>query len=201
MFHGLFRPKRVKVLGFEFSGVVGDQAMMLGDLIEATLCSRMPVWNFAAYAEYKCLPEIGNTKWAWSHKKPVNLGYQEAAAMPLASLTALLFLRKKGNIQRGQAVLIYGASGSVDSYAVQLAKHFGAEVTGVCGTDNIDVVKDLSADHVNGYMKDKFARHEYSYDIVFDSVAKCPRSRCRKLLKKNGRYFTTFQSAQHPNRS
>jgi NADPH:quinone reductase-like Zn-dependent oxidoreductase len=115
--------------------------------------------------------------------------YDEAAAVPIGATTALRMLRK-GNIQRGQKVLIYGASGSVGTYAVQLAKYFGADVTGVCSTSNIDMVKSLGADHVIDYTKEDFSSREERYDVIFDTLAKFPKSEYSKVLKPKGTYVT-----------
>jgi NADPH:quinone reductase-like Zn-dependent oxidoreductase len=140
--------------------------------------------NFGAYAEYKCLPEG-----AMVEKKPANVTFEEAAALPIGATTALRLLRK-GNIRRGQKVLIYGASGSVGTYAVQLAKYFGAEVTGVCSTSNLEMVKSLGADQVIDYTKDNLSWAEGQYDVIFDTVAKFPKSQYSQLLKQNGIYVS-----------
>ena len=181
-----FNGPRNPVLGMEFAGDVesiGNQVtrFKIGDPVFASTEFRM-----SAHAEYCCMPE----KSAMSIK-PVNMSYEEAAPVSNAGLTALINLRK-GNIQKGHEVLIYGASGSVGTYAIQIAKDLGAVVTAVCSTSNLELVQSIGADKVIDYSKIDFTEMGKQYDIIFDAVGKIPYPKRRVALKKSGKYLTAM---------
>ena len=182
-FNGLLKPRH-PILGQELAGEIesigrdvtrfkpGDQVFGFD--------------MFGAYAEYKCMPENGALA-----IKPTNMSYEDAASIPNGALTALPFLRDKGKIQSGQTVLIYGASGSVGAAAVQLARYYGAVVTGVCSTTNLEWVKSLGADWVIDYIREDFTKNSKTYDIIFDTVGKRSFSKCKDSLTDEGIFLTT----------
>jgi NADPH:quinone reductase-like Zn-dependent oxidoreductase len=184
IFAGLFKPTRVKILGFEVSGVIEEigknvRSFKKGDSVFAD-CG----FKFGGYAEYKCFPENDSIV-----LKPSNITFEEAAAIPVGGLTALRFLKQTG-IKTGQNILIYGASGSVGTFSIQIARYFGAHVTAVCSTSNIDLVKSLGADKVIDYTREDFTKSGSQFDIIFDAVGKTSKSVCKSLLKPGGKYIS-----------
>ncbi|WP_017314880.1 NAD(P)-dependent alcohol dehydrogenase [Mastigocladopsis repens] len=178
------------ILGFDLSGEVvevGSQVTRFkpGDAIYGNVGLLG-----GAYAELAAIPEKSTAL------KPINMSYEEAASLPVTALTALQSLRDLGNIQPGQSVLVNGASGGVGIFAVQIAKALGVQVTAVCSTKNIELVKSLGADRIIDYTQQDFTQDSAQYDIVLDAVAKQSFSSCRKVLKPNGIYVTTLPSIE-----
>ena len=181
-----FRSPKINILGAELAGEIESVGKDVKKFKAGDQVFAYPGHHGGGYAEYTCMGEDSAIA-----IKPVNLTYEEAAAVPFGGNTALNFL-KQANIKDGQKVLIYGASGSVGTYAVQLAKYFGAEVTGVCSTSNIDLVKSLGADKVIDYTKEHFNKNDEIYNVIFDAVGKSSFSDCMESLQKEGFYLQTL---------
>lgn len=187
LYNGLFKLKR-NVLGHEFSGVVESigksvTQFKVGDAVFGTTGD-----GAGAHAEFVAVPADGIIV-----RNPDTIPHEKAAALPVGALTALYFLQQ-ANIKKGQKVLIYGASGSVGTYAVQLAKHFGAEVTAVCSGANVELVRSLGADKVIDYQKEDFTTQTDTYDMVFDAVGKASFSKSKNALKLKGTFLTVAMS-------
>ncbi len=193
LYNGLFRPKRITVLGFDLAGEVEAIGKNVKRFKPGDRVFAWTGFGFGAYAEYKCMPESGKPMDGMMELMPAGMTYEEAAAVPSGGITALSFIRK-ANVRAGQKVLVYGASGSVGTYAIQLARHFGAEVTGVCSTANLEMVKSLGADKVIDYTKEDFTGNGETYDLVFDAVGKSSRSRWKRSLTKGGIYISVMSS-------
>ena len=188
LYLGLIKPTRIKILGTEFAGEIvfvgkevthyqpGDQVYGYTGL------------GLGTYAEYMCLPEKQSGIAGVLAQKPANLTYEEAAAVPFGGLEALHSLRKT-NIQLGQKVLILGAGGSIGTYAVQLAKHYGAEVTGVDKPGKLEMIRSIGADHVIDYTREDFTKNGQMYDFILDTAGKSPFPRSLRSLKENGTYL------------
>jgi len=190
---GIRKPKRT-VLGMELAGVIEALGRNVTRFKKGDSVFSFVGFGFGAYAEYKCLPENGaRAEDGLVALKPVNMTFAEAAAATGGALTALRYMRN-GRICPGQKVLIYGASGCLGTFAVQLAKHFGAEVTGVCSTVNLELVKSLGADKVIDYTTTDFMENGERYDFIFDAVAKASRSRSKRSLKKKGIFLSAHDA-------
>ena len=188
--------KLKKIPGHELAGIVEAVGKDItsfkeGDHVFGTTTGL----RFGANAEYVCIPEEGRNMVAG---KPANVSFGEAAAIPIGGLTALQILRS-GKIRKGDRILINGASGSVGTYGVQLAKYFGAHVTGVCSSKNLDLVRSLGADEVIDFTKEDFTKNGEIYDVIFDTVRKLKRSRCRRSLTKDGIFLSTWALTKESN--
>lgn len=193
---GLFKPKK-KILGHELSGTVEKigknvTKFNVGDNVFGTTT----MLKTGSYAEYICIPQ------KWKHGvialKPKSLNYSEAAALPIGAMTAI-YLLEKANLEKGQNVLIYGASGSVGSYALQIANQKEAKVTVVCSASNFEMVKSLGAEHLIDYKKDDYSKSNEKFDIIFDAVGKTTKSKAKKVLKSSGVFVSVKMITKEKN--
>lgn len=196
LYAGFLKPKRITILGQELAGEVVEvgrnvTSYKVGDQVFGTTG-----FGFGAYAEYICLPEKPGDAQGTLAPKPTNLTYEEAAAVPTAGFEALHFLRK-ANIQSGKKVLIIGAGGSIGTFAMQLARHFGAEVTGVDSPEKLELIRSLGADHVIDYTKGDYTSAGKIYDVIIDVVGKGAVARRLNLLKDGGYYFLAYAGLSH----
>jgi NADPH:quinone reductase-like Zn-dependent oxidoreductase len=186
-----FKKPRIKILGIDLAGeieAIGKDVKLFkaDDHVFGS-----PGTKFGGHAEYVCVPENGPLA-----IKPADLSWEKAAAISLAGNTALFFIRDLAKIQAGQKILIHGASGAIGTYAVQLAKYYGAEVTGVCSSTNAEMVKSLGADMVIDYTKEDFTKSDERYDFVFDVVGKTTFSQCKGILKPKGIYLENMMEVK-----
>jgi NADPH:quinone reductase-like Zn-dependent oxidoreductase len=186
-----FKKPRIKILGIDLAGEIESigknvKLFKAGDHVFGSTGTKM-----GAHAEYACVPEDGALA-----MKPANMTWEEAAAISLAGNTALFFIRDLAKIQSGQKILIHGASGAIGTYAVQLARYYGAEVTGVCSTSNAEMVKSLGADKVIDYTKEDFTKSIERYDFVFSVVGKTTFSQCKGILNPKGIYLENWMETK-----
>lgn len=191
LFNGVFRPKKVKILGFELAGTIEEVGSEITKFKKGDNVFAFCGYKFGAYAEYKVLSINEEVE-----LMPSNFTFEEAAVLPLGTLTALKFLRKAG-IKENQNILIYGASGSVGTYAIQLAKYFNTTVTAVCGPTNLDLVKSLGADKILDYTTQDIYKIEDKFDIIFDAVGKISKTNSKKILNSKGKYVSVSGSAKN----
>lgn len=184
LFMGLTKPNN-SIAGTGFAGVVESVGAEVTLFKKGDKIFGENITTFGTHAEFVCVPEDGVIA-----KLPANLTYQEAAPVCDGALTSINFLKNLGEIKPGQKVLINGASGSLGTSAVQIAKYYGAEVTGVCSTVNVEMVKSLGADHVIDYTKDDFTKNSNSYDVIYDTVGLQSFSECKDALTENGAYIS-----------
>jgi NADPH:quinone reductase-like Zn-dependent oxidoreductase len=184
----VFGFKIMKIPGVEYAGEVEETGSKVTSFKTGeAVCGTTTGLSYGANAEYVCVPQ--KPKVGVITRKPQGVAFKQAAAAVVGAMAALQLL-KKVKIKGEDRVLVYGASGSVGSYAVQLAKHLGAEVTGVCSTSNLELVRSVGADRVIDYTEEDFTRSGQSYDVIFDAVGKLPKSSCSKSLAGSGRYIS-----------
>ncbi len=185
---GFKKPKYKQILGFEFSGEVESvgsnvHSFKIGDKIFGTTTGS----KHGAYAEYLCLPEKMKSNVIAIMAESIS--FEEAAVLPIGGMTSL-YLLKKAALKKDEKILIYGASGSVGTYAVQIAKYFGANITGVCGSSNLELIRNIGADNVIDYTKTDIFSISEKYDVIFDAVGKISKNICKNIMNKNSRYIT-----------
>ncbi len=188
LFFGIFGPRR-PVLGTELAGVVEAVGRSVTRFVPGDEVFAFTGASYGSHAEYRVLREDGMIA-----KKPENLSFEQAAALSFGGTNALSFLRDKGGVKRGDKVLVIGASGAVGSAAVQIARHFGAEVTGVCSTANVELVRSIGADEVIDYTKEDFARSGKLYDLILETTGTAGFARCEHSLAPGGRLLVVFGS-------
>jgi NADPH:quinone reductase-like Zn-dependent oxidoreductase len=188
LYLGLMKPTRITILGTEFAGEIVSAGKEVTRYRQGDQVFGYTGLGMGTYAEYLCLSENPSALASVMAKKPTNTTYGESAALPFGGLEALHSLRQ-ANIQRGQKVLIVGAGGSIGSYSVQLARHYGAEVTGVDHTLKLDMLRSIGADHVIDYTQEDFTKNGQTYDVILDTIGKSPFSRSLRSLKENGTYL------------
>jgi NADPH:quinone reductase-like Zn-dependent oxidoreductase len=188
LYFGIRKPTRITILGMEFAGEIISTGKEVTRYKPGDQVFGYTGLNMGTYAEYMCLPENPSGMAGVLAIKPVNMPYEEAAAVPFGGLEALHSL-SKANIQRGQKVLIVGAGGSIGTYAVQLAKHYGAEVTGVDKPGKFEMLRSIGADHVIDYTQEDFTKSGQTYDVILDTIAKSPFAGSLRSLKENGTYL------------
>jgi len=196
LYAGFTKPTRITILGQELAGEVEEVGKDVALFKKGDQVFGTTGFSFGAYAEYICLSGTPNEMQGALAIKPANMSYEEAAAVPTAGFEALHFLRK-ANVQRGQKVLVFGAGGSIGTFSVQLAKHYGAEVTAVDHTDKLDMLRSIGADHLIDYTRQDFTENGEDYDVIIDVVGKKSFSRRLKSLKPNGHYFLANAGLSH----
>ena len=191
LYAGFFKPKRITILGQELAGEVEEVGRLVKSYNKGDQVFGTTGFRFGAYAEYICLPaEPGDAQGALEIK-PANSTYEEAAAVPTAGFEALHYIRE-AKIQPGKKVMIIGAGGSIGTFSVQLARHFGAEVTGVDSTGKLEMLRSIGANHVIDYTQENYTNRGERYDLIIDVVGKRAVSRRLKLLKPDGVYFLAY---------
>jgi 2-desacetyl-2-hydroxyethyl bacteriochlorophyllide A dehydrogenase len=196
VYAGIIKPKRISILGQELAGEVVEVGRQVKSFKKGDQVYGTTGFGFGANAEYICLPGEPNEMQGTLATKPTNLTYEEAAAVPTAGFEALHYLRR-ANIQPGKKVLIIGAGGSIGSFSIQLARHFGAEVTGVDSTEKLEMMRSIGAKHVIDYTKEDYTSKGETYDLIIDVVGRSSVSRRLKLLKPDGYYFLAYAGLSH----